>query len=104
MAEVRAEREGSAVDARLRFTVDERLPAETLVPPEAFGEAYHRRCDVRIRAIDTGRTEQLHREEGRQPVVFAGAMPWAVGALTRENLRAEPFVRDARALRGNRRR
>ena len=60
--------------------------------------------DGRIGAVDAGRTQQLHREEGRQPVGLVIAVPRAIGALAGENLGAEPFARNARTLRGDRRR
>ena len=103
-SEVGAERERAAVDARLHLAVEERLRAERLVPPEAGLDARHRGGDARIGGVDAGRTQQLHREEGWQPVGLAVAVPRAIRALAGENLGAEPFARNARTLRGDRRR
>ena len=73
--EVGAKRERAPVDAWLHFSLEERFPAELLVPPEARLEACHRRVDGRFGAVHAGRAQKLHREEGRQPVGRVVPMP-----------------------------
>ena len=105
--EVGAKRERASIDARLHLPVEERLErlvAEFLVPEEAGLETSHRGLDRRVGAVDAGRAQEEEREEGRQPDGGAGAVPAAVRPLVGENLGAEPLVRDAGALSGDRRR
>src|SRR5262249_21706406 len=103
-SEVAAERERAAVDARLDLAFEKRLRAKLLVPAVAGLEPSDRRGDARIAAIDAGRTQQLQREERRQPVRGVRAVPRAIQPLAGEDFGADPLVRDPRALRGNRRR
>ena len=72
------------------------------MPAEARLEARHRRVDGGIGAVDAGRAQEEQREEGRQPDGGVGAVPRAVRSLAGENVGAEPFARDAGALRGDR--
>ena len=55
-------------------------------------------------SVDAGRAQEQQREQSRQPVGGIVPVPRAVRSLAGENLGAEPFARDAGALRGDRRR
>ena len=101
-AEVGANRERPAIDARLDLSFEEGFCAKFLVPPEACREAPDSRRHARIRRIGLNLAQQLRGEERWQPVRFVGTMPRAVGSLARENLGPEPFVRDARTFGGDR--
>src|SRR6185503_8796923 len=100
--EVGAKRERAPVDAGLHLSLEERLAAELLVPPEARLEARHRRNGGRFGAVHAGRAQQLHCEQGRQPYWGAVPMPRAVRSLAGENFGANPFARNARAFRVDR--
>ena len=78
------------------------LAAELLVPPEACFEARRPPTRRRVGAVGARSAQQLSGEERRQPVGCVRTMPCAVCSLAREDRGTEPFVRDARAFRGDR--
>ena len=103
--EVGAEGEDTTVDARFYFSFEERLEwlvAELFVPLEACFETSYRGLDGGVVGVDAGGAQVEHGKEGGEPVWGIGPVPWAVGALTGENFRADPFLCDADALCGDR--
>src|SRR5262249_45475326 len=81
VAKVGTECERASIDARLDFASEERFGTEFFVPTVASLESRDSRFDGSVCGVDAGGAQELHGEEGRQPVGGTGAVPGAVRSL-----------------------
>ena len=100
-AEVGAEREDAAVDARLDFADEEgiatefggaEIPVGLIAPAEICFGAGDGGADSGIGGVGASRAEKNECEESGEPNAGAGASPGAVGVLSGENSRGESFM------------
>src|SRR6185503_20278002 len=113
LAEVRAERDGPAIDARLDLAIEE--PLAIVLLAAAVAHASGRAAHALVARIDPELLQQLEDRQRRDPGLSllrdrvvdparreARALgPLAVLALEPEEPCAPAFVRDARAFRGD---
>ncbi len=100
MSEVGSRGKRAAIDAGFDFALEEGLRAELGVPAKTSLQALDGSFDGGVGGVDAGGAQELHGEEGGQPVWSVGAVPGTVGTLARENFGGYAFVRDAGTLQG----
>ena len=99
LAEVRAECDDAAVDARLDLTLEERRVSELRSPRDVVANEIDRRSRARARRVEPEVAQEQQRVHVRPPERRGDAIaPLAVGALLIEQPRAPSFRRDARPL------